>query len=525
MPQTIPIDGFGGGINARVPAVDIRDNEVVDALNMELDGNRTLVTRPGLTSVSGSEDFATGAGAAQDVLGLFHFKTSDGTVDQVIACTSDGIHKASPGSSTWSEITPSGGLTTATRWEFAVLNDLLILSNMKDPLQVWNGTGLVAEMSYVSSTDPGDPLSIAVMDNRLFMVDKAAPNTVKWSKLGDPQDFNTTGAAGTGSWEVGGAEGEGINRAYNHRGRLFFFKPNSIYTLVPGGPREDTAQWSVPDLVKGVGLAAPDSVQVIRDEVIFLSDTGVLSLSATAKYGDWNQAEMSINIPLLREWQKQQGEKVRSVVHPSKKQYLLSVPQESGATNNTVTWVLDYTEGAAWTRYDAVMAAKAFASVKVSGVPTLYVGKTLVYKEDASVWQDNAVSYTKLIQTKSYSLGETMKRKLWHRFGVQFEALTDPLTVEILYRLDQDSLKAKTINYSFAGLLTGAYWDEDLWDVGYWSSELTDLTDLIYRIQGGPGRRGQLIDFRFRNAANEAFGLKRMSLDVTLLDTHKHVSE
>lgn len=516
MPQTITIDGFGGGINQRVPAVDIADNEVVDALNMEIDGNRTLVTRPGLSSISGAYTFGS-----QSIIGLEYFKLSNGT-EWVVAATTAGIHKASPGSSSWADIEGAYGLATAARWEFAVLNDLLIMSNMQDVLLKWSGTGNIAALG---GTPAASPLSIAVMDNRLFYVDKSSPNTLRWSALGDPEDHTTTGKTGSGSWEVGGAEGDSIVRIYPHRGRLFIFKERYVYVLVPGAPREDTDQWQIPLLLRNVGLAAPDSVQVVRDDLVFLSHQGVLALQATDQYGDWKQADLSRNIPLVRSWQKAQKEAVRSIIHPIKQQYLLALPQVSGDTRPTVTWVMDFTDGVAWTRYDGGMAPQSFATVYETGVPRLYTGDSIVLREDPSVWQDNSVSYEKLILTKSYSLGEALKRKVYHRFGVQFEALTDPLAVEMLYRLDQDSLKAKTITYTFAGLLTGAYWDDDNWDVGYWSTELTDLTDVLYRLQGGPGRRGQLWDIRFRNNAAEAFGLKRMSLEVTLLDTHKNVSE
>jgi hypothetical protein len=520
MPQTITIDGFGGGINARVPSVDIADNEVVDALNMEIDGNRTLVTRPGLTSLSGGTITNT------PVLGMHQYRTSDGTYDYVVAGTAAGIHRAVTGTSSWTDIESSFGLTTAERWEFAVLNDILIMSNMKDVLIKFDPS-TSAFIAALGGTPAASPLSIAVMDNRLFYVDKSAPNTLRWSALGNPEDHTTTGKTGAGSWNVGGAEGDDIKRIFAHRGRLFIFKERTVYVLIPGAPREDSDQWQIPALVKGVGLAAPDSVQIVKDDIVFLSHNGLLSFQATNQYGDWKQAELSKNIPLLRDWRKAKSEQVRSVIHPTKQQYLISIPQLSTDTIPSVTWVMDFNEKPVWTRYDGGMAAQSFAQIDDAGVPKLYVGNTIVSYEDDTVWQDTGVSYEKLVQTKSYSLGETMKRKLFHRFGVQFEALTDPLTIEIVYRLDQDGLKAKTIDYSFAGLLTGAYWDTpgDLWDVGYFSSELTDLTDLIYRIQGGPGRRGQLIDWRFRNDGNEGFGLKRMALDVTLLDTHKHVSE
>jgi hypothetical protein len=522
MPQTITIDGFGGGINARVPAVDILDHEVVDALNMELDGNKSLVTRPGLSDFYDKDGTPYTFGASS-VIGLANFRPSTGS-EYVVAATPAGIHKATPGTDTsWSDIEGSYGLATATRWEFAMLNDLLIMSNMQDVLLKWSGTGNIAALG---GTPAASPLSIAVMDNRLFYVDKSAPNTIRWSALGNGEDHTTTGKTGAGSWEVGGAEGGSIVRIYPHRGRLFIFKDDHVYVLMPGTPREDSDQWQIPALVKGVGLAAPDSVQVVKDDIVFLSHNGVLSFGATNQYGDWKQAELSKNIPELREWNKSYPEKVRSIIHPVKSQYMLSVPQLSGDTENSVTWVMDFNEGVAWTRYNGGMAAKSFARVDETGTPRLYVGNTqAVNREDTSVWQDDGTSYEKLVLTKSYSLGETMKRKIFHRFGAQFEALTDPLTVEILYRLDQDSAKAKTLSYAFAGLLTGGYWDEDLWDVGYWSSELTDLTDLMWRIQGGPGRRGQLIDFRYRNDGNEAFGLKRMVLDVTLIEAHRLVSE
>lgn len=520
MPQTVTIDGFGGGINQRVPAVDIADNELVDALNMYLDGNRTLVTRPGLTSKKGAATFGS-----NPVIGLFYFETADATVQKMIACTKANIYAATAGTTTWTDITPTLGISAvAQRWEFAVLNDVLIMSNMIDPLIEWTGTGLAEELDYVSSTDPGDPTSIAVMDNRLFFVDAGSPNTLRWSALGNPRDFNTTGKTGSGSWNVGGAEGDTMERIFPHRGRLFLFKNKSTYHLVPGSPREDTDQWAVPQLLK-VGIAAPDSVQVIRDDLVFLSPQGLLSVGATAQYGDWKQADLSKNVPELRTWAKSKPYMVRSVVHPDLKQYLVSIPTGS-ATSPNVTWVLDFNEGPAWTRYNGGMATTAFGLMTESGVDKLYVGGSAdVLAEDSTVWQDNSVSYEKSVQTKSYSLGETLKRKIFHRFGAQFEALTEALTVEILYRLDQEATKTKSLSYSFAGLLTGGLWDEGLWDVAEWSSEFSDLTDLMYRIQGGPGRRGQVLDFRFRNEANEAFSLKRISLDVTLLDTHKFVSE
>jgi len=86
MPQTITIDGFGGGINARVPAVDIQDNEVVDAKNMEIDGNRTLVTRPGLSEFydKGGTPYAFGS---QSIIGMAYYRDSTLSVSKGIAAT------------------------------------------------------------------------------------------------------------------------------------------------------------------------------------------------------------------------------------------------------------------------------------------------------------------------------------------------------------------------------------------------------------------------------------------------------
>src|SRR5262245_64210890 len=68
--QQLNVPNFRGGINTALPANEIQDNEIVDALNFEYDWDGNLVVRNGVDPFN-AEDYAT------RITSLHYFTTED----------------------------------------------------------------------------------------------------------------------------------------------------------------------------------------------------------------------------------------------------------------------------------------------------------------------------------------------------------------------------------------------------------------------------------------------------------------
>jgi hypothetical protein len=99
------------------------------------------------------------------------------------------------------------------------------------------------------------------------------------------------------------------------------------------------------------------------------------------------------------------------------------------------------------------------------------------------------------------------------KFGVEFEAESDPVNFDITYRLDQNDARQKTISGAFSSLITGSVLGGlDLLGTTFKiATGVSEDTDIIWPIRGNKGRRGQSIQFIFNHtAADQGWKVKRM---------------
>ena len=128
---------------------------------------------------------------------------------------------------------------------------------------------------------------------RIWVADIANDRqTVYFSDLLDPLNFRTGTAGALDINEVVG-DGDPIVGLASHNGFLIIFCEN--HTVVYSGA-QDPANLALSDNITGIGCVARDSIQQTGTDVIFLSSTGVRSLSRTVQEKSMPMRDVSKNV-------------------------------------------------------------------------------------------------------------------------------------------------------------------------------------------------------------------------------------
>jgi hypothetical protein len=148
--------------------------------------------------------------------------------------------------------------------------------------------------------------------------------TVFYSQLLAPATFTGTGSGVLDiSSKVGG--NDEIVAISSHNGYLIIFcKRNILVYANPDSPSTIT----LADVIPGVGCIARDSVQQTGNDIIFLSASGVRSLSRTVQEKSMPMRELSINIrdDLVQYISTENTDNIKSVYFEKEAFYLLVLP-------------------------------------------------------------------------------------------------------------------------------------------------------------------------------------------------------
>jgi len=535
MPQQAVIPGWPGGLNRSKPAKDIEDVEVYDVLNMELTNTSAWRKRGGTVLA----DSATSPfGGPTKVDSMFTWRNSGGG-EIVVASYGDKLYRTTPTTSeghTWTEITvpPAGSpweYPGTPKWYWTVMDDKLVGVNgntaggdVLNHVQILTHAATAGTIITPSGGTFPDGKYIGTFARRLWVVDADAPNTLNFSALGDFLDWSSTGSAGWGAIPVGQDEGDYITGIFPFKTLLVIFKYGRIYTLTPGSPNTDATQFNVKVLTDNMGCVNADTMQELMGDIVFLSEFGLASLMATAELGSLRTALLSTKVPELNSASKSQV--MASAILPEKKQYWLSLYTDD------LVYVLDFQQAPeggplAWTKFDGDPVAYSYAVVDYQGQSRTYIGSTDVWEYTPEEFGDeNDTPTAAFFRSKAFSFAEPLRRKEFYRFGIEFEAETDPVAFEVLLRMDQDDARIKSVTGTFSGLVTGSLLDgpDLLWDdpatTGTWylATEVSEDTDLVWSVRGAQGRRAQTVQFVFRNdQATQGVKVKRLMVQFDYL--------
>ena len=319
------------GINTEESPVGMSPAFASVADNCVIDNRGRIGSRKGNTTVSNNG--AAVLGTSRGIEGLFEFTKYDSTV----VVFSTGNNKIFHGTTTLAACTlPSGYSISANNWKIVSFNnDVYFFQSGHAPLRSAAGsTTLVA----VSGAPSGNEVLAAF--GRLWVADVVGnKHTVTVSNLLNGTEWGSTGSAFsidvTKFWPEGYDE---ITALAEHNGSLLIFGRHSvlIYDGAQGGAGAtgtiSTAAATIflKDTVEGVGCIERDSVQSTGNDLLFLSNRGVMSLGRLIQEKSLPLRDVSKNVRTdLMALVQFESLPIKSVYSPDDAFYLLTLPSSN----------------------------------------------------------------------------------------------------------------------------------------------------------------------------------------------------
>jgi hypothetical protein len=298
----------------------VADNCVIDQLGR-------IGARKGWEAVSTNGGAVLGSSRGIETV----YEYNDRSGDKVVL--SAGNNKVFKGTTTLTDITPSGYTPTANNWKVVALNNhVYMFQQDHEPLIGTDESGsfvleTMSGHSHSTGTAPEGNEVLAAY-GKLFVADVTGDkHTVYWSDTLNGHAW-TGGVSGsldvTLVWPTGSDE---IVALAAHNGFLIIFGKNSI--LVYSGA-DSPASMTLTDTIEGVGCIARDSVQHTGTDIIFLSDAGVRSFGRTIQEKSMPMRDISKNVRTdLLSLVSLQTNAIKSVYSSDNAFYLLTLPDSN----------------------------------------------------------------------------------------------------------------------------------------------------------------------------------------------------
>jgi hypothetical protein len=323
------------GLNTEASSSILGPEWAVSAQNCVFDNAGRLAARKGWVKQHTSQ-LESGA----DIESIHHALNNNGS--QYIWALNNKIYKdpTTPAAITGTITTP-----TANHWQFQNFNNKVVGWQDGHAPIVWSGTGNFADISFTypsAGTSTWGNTCLAAY-GRIFTTDSS--NTViKYSDLLVENSFtDDSGANGDGAGSAGiidlksvwvyGRDEVTALAAFN--GQLIIFGKRSVTIYSSGSSASptdfDPTNAALVDIVYGVGCIARDSVQTIGNDIWFLSDSGVRSLSRTVLQDKMPLQDISKNIKkyLINFIDSSNVEKIKSIYNEKEGLYLLTFPSSN----------------------------------------------------------------------------------------------------------------------------------------------------------------------------------------------------
>jgi hypothetical protein len=258
------LDNFSGGMSPDIPQTQLQVNQATDVSNLIiLPDGRGIRSRPGDTVFN-----STAMNSGANVQGVGYFLQTDAS-EFLVAIAGAKIFKSDSLDGTMDDITDVyAGITAGqdNRWTLLTFNDTLIgFGGDKDspdaPIK-WTGTGNVAALGG----SPPSAYGGLSANNRVFAYrTNAAPSTIFWTVLGDPEDWS---GSGSGSAVIGSLDdNEKITGAVViSTNYMLVFKETSTHQIVIS-----QAPFSVYSLFDKTGCVGKDAIVNVDGTVYFIA--------------------------------------------------------------------------------------------------------------------------------------------------------------------------------------------------------------------------------------------------------------
>lgn len=267
------INDFSGGLHTTSALTELELNESSDVSNIVIGPNGDYIrSRYGNTAFNAS---AMNSGA--NVQGLGYFKPISGN-DHLTAICGAKVFESTSLDGTMNDITGAVTVTAGQNniWTLLTFNNIQLMfggpSTAPDaPLQ-YTGSGNAAALSGT----PPSAYGAVQANNRVFAFRTAAsPSIVQWSKLGDGQDWTSSGS---GSQTISTSDNDSVTAmAVMSDSLALVFKQNSVHKLLIN-TLVSSAFPSFP-LFRNVGCAGKHAVVVANGLCYFITPRGKMKIT------------------------------------------------------------------------------------------------------------------------------------------------------------------------------------------------------------------------------------------------------
>ncbi len=463
---------FSKGINDQTAPNLIPDNALVDAENAVI-GSGAVSKRHGYTAY---------ASLANPISQLYNFHRYTG-VRELLAVSNKQLYKDANGTFSAISGTLTSNDTKTVVYKSRGLQDVLLIAD-KGKLKVYNGT-ITAEATPHSptteeQTDPGlndlanlsNFRAIAIKKDRIFA---AAHPTVK-NRVSFSHHDPKIGFATFDYWpasfffDVGVEDNDEIVELKVFRNALIIFCKRSIWALYGDG--RTIADYELNRINVPSGCIAPNSVQMVGNDLFYLSEDHVYSLYST----DENYVSAKLVSENVEKTLKKQARvnKEKAVGYFYDNKYLLSFPDGTCLVYDTIL--------NAWTRWTNVQA-NSFLNVDGKLMFSTNDGKINEFKENT--YNDNGAAIPFRINTKIIDFGYDVQAKklrtLW-AIVKQYDNFTS--TFDLRAMIDRFAVISLLDNEGEGETNIAGKWDSGVWDDAVWDFAEVIQKELKLREKG-----------------------------------------
>jgi hypothetical protein len=266
---------------------------------------------------------------------------------------------------------------TTTAWSAAITQASLLTFNNKlliavdgtsNKVRTWDGSGSILDLQ-------GTPPEASILQEhigRVWANDKTNRDRLHYSTTGNEQEWQGVGDSGALDIGIGDGDPEGITAIFpTFQGVLFVAKRTKLYKVVGDAPEN----FQVILVSSGIGCVSPSIATVDQTDLIYISERGFHSLSATNAYGDFEGAYLSKDIQTTfnNDFTNSRLKYIRTAYISNLNSVAFAVTDESvgTGTNNTI-WLYNFEEKA-WYRWPDV-SCQSLVAIRDADKTRLYLG-------------------------------------------------------------------------------------------------------------------------------------------------------
>lgn len=463
---TIPIELARFGLVGSKNLAAVPHNALLRALNTAFD-------QGALTKTGGSAKYnGTPIGGSPKLRGLLDwFPTS--TVQRLLVWCTDGTIRRDTGAGTFPD-TMKSGLNTSGLPVWAEGGAELLGNSRKAFLTTGLDTVQVvvadaATTRDINATKPADwsgtnqPRFLIPHNGRLW---GGFLHRIYGSTTTDHEDFQ---AAGSAQLPVFAGESSYLQGGISFKSQLFLWKwPLGIYVLDDSSVT--LADWHIERVTSGIGLAGPEALCVIDNDVLFLSEVGHLHLLTNVRDGDVSASDLTQANelgPWVRdniELDNSALERAQAIYYADRKEAHIAVRGRGSATNNLRLIVdLNRRDGPRIRVEDKDICEDLALQRDTKSIRRPISGDDVgtVWKLDQAAKSKAGVGYASEFQTPHDDFGWVDASLATRRKGFQWlECVMQPtgnydLSVDTI--LDGEYRETKTFNLGQAGVALGDF--------------------------------------------------------------------